>query len=60
MVITEKSRVTAEIIIDFVAKNAAPYKQLLGGIQFIDVIPKSAAGKILRKELVKQYHIKNN
>jgi len=34
----------------FVAKHVAEYKQL-GYVQVIESIPKSAAGKILRKEL---------
>ena len=38
-------------IIDFVKSELAPYKQLRGGVEFVDEIPKSASGKILRKEL---------
>ena len=38
-------------IVKFVADNTAPYKHLVGGVEFIDVIPKSNSGKILRKEL---------
>jgi acyl-CoA synthetase (AMP-forming)/AMP-acid ligase II len=41
---------TAEDIIDFVAGRVAPYKKVRQ-VEFIDVIPKSAAGKILRKDL---------
>jgi len=36
---------------DYVASKVAPHKKLRGGVRFIDVIPKSAAGKILRKDL---------
>jgi len=36
---------------DFVNKHVAEYKRLAGGIEFIEAIPKSAAGKILRKDL---------
>ena len=43
--------ITAQEVADFVRDNAAPYKQLRGGVFFLDEIPKSAAGKILRKEL---------
>ena len=43
--------VTAEEIIEFVASRVAPYKKLRGGIEFIDTIPKSASGKILRRQL---------
>jgi acyl-coenzyme A synthetase/AMP-(fatty) acid ligase len=43
---------TADEIHAFMAKNAAPYKQLVGGIEFMELIPKTASGKILRKDLV--------
>ncbi|XP_008807546.1 4-coumarate--CoA ligase-like 7 [Phoenix dactylifera] len=39
-------------IIDFVAKKVAPYKKIRK-VAFVDSIPKSAAGKILRRELRK-------
>ena len=40
-----------EEIIDFVASRVATYKRLRDGVRFIDQIPKSAAGKILRRIL---------
>ncbi|RMZ78408.1 hypothetical protein DV738_g3877, partial [Chaetothyriales sp. CBS 135597] len=36
---------------DFVAANCAPYKQLRGGVVFVDELPKNVAGKYLRREL---------
>jgi len=36
------------------AERAAPYKQLTGGVVFCSEIPKSAAGKILRRLLKDQ------
>ncbi|XP_051115908.1 4-coumarate--CoA ligase-like 9 [Andrographis paniculata] len=45
------SNVSAAQIMDSVAKQVAPYKKLRR-IAFIDAIPRSAAGKILRRELV--------
>jgi 4-coumarate--CoA ligase len=44
-------------VAQFVAKNAAPYKHLVGGVEFVDVIPKSNSGKILRKELKATYKV---
>ncbi|KAH7926973.1 AMP binding protein [Leucogyrophana mollusca] len=35
----------------WVAERVAPHKRLRGGVVLIDVVPKSAAGKILRREL---------
>ncbi|KAF2656834.1 acetyl-CoA synthetase-like protein, partial [Lophiostoma macrostomum CBS 122681] len=40
-----------EELMCFVRKEKAHFKWLKGGIEFIDAIPKSASGKILRKEL---------
>lgn len=37
----------------FVEENVAPYKKLRGGVQFVESIPKTASGKILRRELKK-------
>ncbi|KAL4073112.1 hypothetical protein V8B97DRAFT_2022941 [Scleroderma yunnanense] len=34
-----------------VADNKAPYKQLAGGVEFIDSIPKNPSGKLLRRLL---------
>ncbi len=36
---------------DWVADRLASYKRLAGGVQFLDKIPKSATGKILKKVL---------
>merc|ERR1719228_1088016 len=40
---------------DFVAKNLSKHKHLVGGVEFVKEIPKSAAGKILRKDLKAAY-----
>lgn len=43
--------VTEQEIKDFVKGQVADYKQLRGGVVFMETIPKSPAGKILRKDL---------
>jgi 4-coumarate--CoA ligase len=35
----------------YMGKRLAGYKQLLGGVKFVDTIPKNASGKILKKDL---------
>lgn len=47
----ERSDATAREIMDWQAKHVANHKKLRGGIRFVDEIPKSAAGKILRRLL---------
>lgn len=44
---------TAEEIMEFVAAQVAPYKRIRS-VEFIDQIPKSPAGKILRRVLVER------
>ncbi|MFJ2192984.1 4-coumarate--CoA ligase family protein [Kitasatospora sp. NPDC087861] len=44
------SGLTAEEVTAYVAGQVAPYKKVRA-VEFVDVVPKSAAGKILRREL---------
>jgi len=37
---------------EYVGNRVAPYKKLRGGVIFIDAIPRTQSGKILRKQLV--------
>jgi acyl-coenzyme A synthetase/AMP-(fatty) acid ligase len=41
---------TADEVMTFVAERIAPHKKVRR-VEFIDVVPKSASGKILRKDL---------
>jgi acyl-CoA synthetase (AMP-forming)/AMP-acid ligase II len=49
---------TAEELIEFVERRVAPYKRLRF-VEFIDKIPKSASGKILRRMLVQAERAKH-
>jgi 4-coumarate--CoA ligase len=49
---TDKARKTSDAAIyEWVQDRVAPYKRLDGGVVFVDTIPKSASGKILRRLL---------
>jgi len=48
-----RGEATATELIDFVATRVASYKKIRQ-LEFIDKIPKSASGKILRRVLVQQ------
>lgn len=43
--------VTKEDIMNFVDPKVAPHKKLKGGVVFLDAIPKTNTGKLLRREL---------
>lgn len=47
-------KITEEELQDFVASKVAVYKKI-EEVMFVDEIPKTASGKILRKELKKMY-----
>ena len=44
------AELSADAVIDFVASQVAPHKKVRM-VDFIDTVPKSASGKILRKDL---------
>ena len=50
-VVADQTKISVEEIHKFVNNAVARYKQLRGGVVFIDEIPKTASGKILRKDL---------
>lgn len=52
-VVVLKQPATAEDILEFVAERVAPFKRIRY-LEFIDQIPKSASGKILRRVLVER------
>ena len=41
----------AKEIVEWLAGKVANHKRLRGGVRFVDEVPKSAAGKILRRVL---------
>ncbi|KAH7729127.1 Protein ACS-14 [Aphelenchoides avenae] len=45
------NRLTEQQVADYVKDKLIHYKYLAGGVEFIDEVPKSAAGKILRRFL---------
>lgn len=50
-VVAKPSEISEQEIKEFVRQRLAPYKQLRGGVVFVDEIPKNAIGKLLRREL---------
>jgi len=49
--VVKSGDVTAEAIQEYVRSQKASYKWIAGGVEFVDVIPKSPSGKILRRLL---------
>lgn len=47
----EASQTTADDIIAWLQAKIANHKRLRGGVRFVDEVPKSASGKILRRVL---------
>jgi 4-coumarate--CoA ligase len=50
-VVADQKKISGQQIAEFVKGNVASHKQLRGGVVFLDAIPKSPSGKILRKDL---------
>ncbi|KAF2851040.1 4-coumarate-CoA ligase-like protein [Plenodomus tracheiphilus IPT5] len=50
-VVADGGRISGTEIVEWVKGKVANHKQLRGGVVFLDGIPKSPAGKILRKDL---------
>jgi 4-coumarate--CoA ligase len=51
VVVKAGEQIEAGEVQDFMKLHLSSYKQLRGGVVFVDEIPKSPSGKILRKNL---------
>ncbi|XP_048585698.1 4-coumarate--CoA ligase 1 isoform X2 [Nematostella vectensis] len=49
-----KAEISEREILDFVTEHVAPEKKLRGGVEFVEAIPKTPTGKILRRVLKKE------
>ena len=58
--VVRRGNVTSEEIKKFVAQKVLPQKKLRGGVEFVDQIPKSPSGKILRRMLRTQEKTKHS
>lgn len=45
----QASDAKAQELADWLAKQVAPHKKLRGGVRFVESVPKSPSGKILRR-----------
>ena len=50
-IVADRTKISDTDVKEFVKQNLASHKQLRGGVVFLEAIPKSASGKILKKEL---------
>ncbi|KAJ8308077.1 hypothetical protein KUTeg_012951 [Tegillarca granosa] len=57
--IVRKRDISEDKILQYVKDRVAPYKQLRGGVEFVDEIPKLPSGKILRRKLLEMYSSRN-
>lgn len=51
VVAADPQKISEDEVKEYVKARLAPYKQLRGGVVFVDEIPKNAIGKFLRREL---------
>ena len=51
VVAVDRGGISEEDVKAWVRERLAPYKQLRGGVSFLDELPRNAIGKFLRREL---------
>jgi len=56
VVAVDRARIDEVQVKKWVKERVAEYKQLRGGVVFVDAIPKNASGKILKKDLRAMAH----
>ena len=52
-VVSQNKDLKKDDLHNFISSRVAPHKQLVGGIEFVEQLPKNPTGKLLRRELKK-------
>ena len=52
---TPDSKLSKEKVEEMMSENLSPHNELRGGIEFVEIIPRSVVGKIRKKEILKQF-----
>ncbi|ODM98590.1 4-coumarate--CoA ligase 2 [Orchesella cincta] len=55
-IVKKNEKLSEDDINNFLKPQLSEHKQLVGGIEFIDTIPKAASGKILKRQLLALYN----
>jgi acyl-CoA synthetase (AMP-forming)/AMP-acid ligase II len=50
---------TENEVIDYCKERLAKYKELTGGVRFLDALPRNATGKLLKRELKAMVEVEN-
>lgn len=50
-IVRKDEKLTSAEVQEYIVQRCVKYKWLIGGVQFIDIVPKSNTGKILRRKL---------
>jgi len=58
-IVSKDPKLTAEDINSYLKDKVSYYKQLKGGIEFVENVPKAPSGKLLRRVLKIQYFEKH-
>lgn len=54
-IVPREPKLTEDDVKEFVEQKVSEHKHLAGGVQFVTSIPKTASGKILRRNLKEMY-----
>ncbi|CAD5209809.1 unnamed protein product [Bursaphelenchus okinawaensis] len=56
-IIRKSEKLKPQEVFDYVAERVTPYKKLVGGVEFVEKIPRNESGKIMRRMFLASYMV---